>query len=300
MSSGLVLVTNALHQAEGAELGLHPALQDMQSQLIGRRRQWFRCADKSPLGWYAALVDTPPAALLAARCADLPASARQVWVASPYHAQLGRDSVRLLSEVDFPWDEADSTWLCDGLNPLLLQEGMSLHACAAALLLACSTPLDAHPVPFAAIAGGLLPNRHPEGPDGGHLARLLSEIQMTLHANPQPTRVGKSEVHGLWFWGGCPLPALLPVGLPPVATSNVILQSLGPEHGAEMIISEVEGLPDLLSLSALPDAVILAGAGHAVCLNSSLLPRYAKGWRVKSPAGEADLFTRMRGIAHVA
>ncbi len=295
----LLLLTDALHRAEGEGLGLHPALIDAYPKLTRMRRQWFRCADKTPLGWYAALADTSPAALLAARCAGLPASARQCWVASPYHAQLGRDTVRLMPEGAFSWSEVDSAWLCDELNPLLQDDGMSLHACGSALLLACTTPLDAAPLPFAAIAGGLLPNRHPDGPDGGHLMRLLSEIQMSLHNQPQPTRSGQPEVHGLWLWGACAHPAKLPVDLPAVATRNPFLQSLAHEHGAE-IISEVERLDEVLSPSILPKTVVLAGAGHAVLLRKSLLPGFAKWWKPKSPSTEDALLSLLREIAHAA
>jgi len=291
----LLLLTDALHKMDGAGIGLHPSLMDIQAQLVRRRRQWFSCADETPLGWYAALVNSFPAALLAARCADIPAAARQAWVASPYHAQLGRDTVRLMPEGDFPWNEADSAWLCDLLNPLLLEEGMSLHAVGAALLLACITPLDAAPLPFAAISGGLLPNRHPEGPDGGRLMRLLAEIQMSLygitHSTGQPTRDGQPDISGLWLWGASALPAELPADLPSVATQNPFLRALEHEHGAEIIISEVERLSEVLPSAVLPKTVVLAGAGHAVCLHKSLLPSFVKDWQAKSSATEAELFT---------
>lgn len=289
----LLLLTDALHKMEGGGLGLNAALMDIQPHLLHRRRQWFCCADATPLGWYAALVGTSPAALLAARCSDISASARQCWVASPYHAQLGRDTIRLMPEGSFPWSEADSIWMCDLLNPLLLQEGMSLHACGAALLLACNTPLDAAPLPFAAISGGLLPNRHPQGPDGGRLMRLMAEIQMSLHDKPQPTRSAQPQVHGLWLWGASALPAILPANLPPVATRNPFLQSLQHEHGAGVMISETERLSEALSSEVLPKAVVLAGGGHAVCLHKSLLPRFSKGWQAKSPATQAELFVRI-------
>jgi len=295
----LLLLTDALQGADGG-FSLHPGLMHLQPQLVRRRRQWFCCTDETPLGWYAALVNSSPAALLAARCADFPAAARQAWVASPYHAQLGRDTVRLMPEGEFAWSEADAVWLCDLLNPLLLEEGMSLHAVGAALLLACITPLDAAPLPLAAISGGLLPNRHPDGPDGGRLMRLLAEIQMSLHVvthrEGQSTRSGQPEVNGLWLWGASVLPAVLPADLPSVATQNPFLQSLQYEHGAQVMMSEVERLPELLSSDKLPSAVLLAGAGHAVLLNTSLLPRFTKGWQVKSPATQGDLIARLNGM----
>ena len=303
----LLLISDALHGAEGGFV-LHPSLMDYQPRLLKRQRRWFHCAEKTPLGWYASLVHSDPASLLAARCSDLPTDARQAWVASPYHAQLGRDTVRLMPEGELAWSETDAVWLCGLLNPLLGEECMSLHAVGAALLLACKNPLDTHPVSFASIAGGLLPNRHPDGPDGGRLMRLLAEIQMSLHAathsTGQPTRDGQPDISGLWLWGATALPTVLPVDLPSVATRNPFLQSLQveckQEHGAEIMISEVERLPDLLSSAALPKTVVLAGAGHAVCLKQSLLPSFTKNWQAKSPATEAELFAHINRMLDAA
>jgi len=309
MTSGFVLLTDALLRGEGKGFALHPALADVGKHMARMRRQWFVAPDQNPLGWYAAIVGAEPAALLAARCSDLPANAQQLWVASPFHAMLGRDTVRLFPETDFPWGAADSTWLCDKLNPLLHEDRMSLHVCGSAMLLACRLPLDAAPAPFASVAGGLLPDRSPEGADGGRLMRLLAEIQMTLHQKIQPTREGKPVVHGLWFWGACALPSELPVGLPPVATLNPVLQSLEHAHGAELMISEAEHLSSLLSekklpqnvllKNVLPQNVLLAGAGHAVLLRKSLMPRFGKDWQAGFPAPEADLLQRLRRLADV-
>jgi len=296
----LLLITDALLAGESKSFALHPALIDFRRQLAAMRRQWFRTPDNNPLGWYAALVDTTPAALLAARCTDLPANARQVWVASPYHAIMGRETVRVLPEVDFLWGEADSTWLCDELNPLLEEDGMSLHVCGAAMLLASHVPLDTAPLSFASISGNVLPNRHPEGVDGGRLMRLLSEIQMSLHNKPQPTRSGQPEVHGLWLWGACEIPSELPVGLPPAATLNPVLQALEHGHGARITITESAHLSDLLASRKLPPAVLLAGAGHAALLHKALMPRFGREWQAGFVAPEADLLVCMRKLADAA
>ncbi|MDQ6966576.1 MAG: threonine synthase, partial [Mariprofundaceae bacterium] len=278
-----------------------PALADVSNHLARMRRQWFVATNQNPLGWYAALVGADPASLLAARCNDLPANAQQLWVASPFHAMLGRDTVCLLPEIDFPWSEADSAWLCDELNPLLEGDRMSLHVCGSAMLMASRVRLDAAPAPFASVAGGLLPDRYPEGVDGGRLMRLLAEIQMTLHQQQQPTRSGKPLVHGLWLWGACDLPSELPVGLPPVATLNPALQSLEHGHGAGLMMTEAEYLSALLSSNPsakkLPQSVLLAGCGHAVLLRKALMPRFGKDWQAGFPASEADLLQRLRRLA---
>lgn len=296
----LLLVTDALLAGEGKACSLHPALDDVRVPLARMRRQWFRAPLHHPLGWYAAIVGAAPAALLAARSTDLPGNARQVWVASPFHAMLGRDTVRVLPEADFPWSEADSEWLCDELNPLLQEDRMSLHACGPAMLLASHVPLDASPLPFAAIAGGLLPNRHPAGVDGGRIMRLISEIQMLLYSRQQPTRFGQPPVHGLWFWGACAMSSELPAGLPPVATMNPVLQALQHGHGAELTITESAHLADILAGRKLPQDVLLAGSGHAVLLRKALMPRFGRDWLAGYPAPETELLARLRRLADAA
>jgi len=290
----LLLISDALQRGGDGSFALHPALAESGRTLAKRRRRWFSCTDNKPLGWYAALVGSSPAALLAAGCPHLPVAARQGWVASPFHAMPGRDSVRLLPESDLPWDGHDADWLCAELNPLLMQEGMALHACGAALLLTCEHPIEAEPAAFAAIAGGLLPDRHPAGPDGGRLMRLLAEIQMSLHASGQPTRAGKPAVNGLWLWGACTLPKGLAANLPAVAAADPYLQALHHSQGANLAICEAVRLSALQLQDGLPGNVVLAGADHAVLLRPSSMPNWSKGWQPKSSLGEDRLIARLR------
>jgi len=300
MASGMLLLVDALLASGEGELALHPFLDARQAQLLHRRRQWFVCADKDPLALYAGLVEQAPAALIAAACDAISPACRQLWVASPFHAMLGRDSVRLLPDAAMPWDEADARWLCGELNAFLAEEGMELIAVGAALVLCCEEPLDTCPVPFAAIAGGLMPNRHSEGPDGGRMMRLLAEIQMFLHNKPQPTREGKPTLSGLWLWGA----SLLPVEASPrsftVATRNPFLHAVADGRDACTIISECERLEPLLPASGLPDEMLLCGGGHALLLSKGLLPRMHRDWQPVSSGFEAEMLEKLRGLTHAA
>jgi len=60
----VVLVCDGL-SLSGSGLMLHEELLRWQKALSMRKRAWFLCSDKTPLEWYAAIVDAPPAALLA-------------------------------------------------------------------------------------------------------------------------------------------------------------------------------------------------------------------------------------------
>jgi len=290
-----MLISDGLIQA-GSELSLHPVLLPWQEEMIKRKRAWFSCKDKVPLEWYAAIVDAPPAVLLATQCGDIPVDTKQCWVASPYSSQLGRDTVRVMSEGSVPWREEDARWLCDMLNPLLGEEKMHLLNIGAALLLACCEPMAVRPESFAMVAGKVLPNHHPEGADGGRLMRLISEIQMSLHGIYADHRAGKADIHGLWFWGGSLWPAKRPETMPAVATRNPFLQAVVEGKDAKMMMTEAERIDELVKQgTSLPEKIVLAGEGNAVLLTKALLPRLGKaGWIPKSARDEPELLSELR------
>lgn len=300
----LLIVTDGLIPSEATSdsgLCLHPALTSWERQFRGRSQQWFSCGDRTPLDWYAAAAGTTPATLLAERYGEFPEGTRQCWVASPFHTQLGRDRVHVLAEVEFPWCEEDAEWLCALLNPLLQQQGMRLLPVGAAMLLTCEQALDAHPASFAAIAGHLLPDRHPGGVDGGRLARLLAEIQMLLFQHPAAHRRarGDVDVNGVWFWGATDVADTTRPRHIATRTCNPVLRSLTREHDAHLIISEAGRLQALFGEDeGLPSQILLAGHGHAVRLMKPIWPKFGKcTWRPVSVDSEGSLLALLREMA---
>ena len=283
---------------------LHPDLLLWHKQLSACKQQWYECADRNPLAWYATVAGISSTALVAAACSEIPASTSQCWIASPYHAQLTRDAVRIYPEGLFPWTAGDAAYLCEALNPLLLEEGMQLFAVGAAILLTCRDAMDAWPLGFGELSGKMLPNRHHEGEDGGRLNRLLSEIQMLMFQHPSFERHerGEVDVNGLWLWA--PLdwsddmgPINADTKNIAVATRNPVLQSMVDGREAKLIISEAERLSELVKAdSPLPKTIILAGEGYAVVLSKPLLPRLRKtGWQPKSVKTESELVSMLHG-----
>jgi len=199
----MLIVTNGLVQTPDG-LKLHPLLEPRRGVLLQRSRSWYTVPTYTPLSLTAWLAGRSPAALIASRL-NLPDSVQQCWVASPFHAQLLRDRLQVMPDGAFPWGADDATALAALLNPLLAEEGMALHALGSSLILACDHPIDASPASFAEVSGNLLPNRHPEGVDGGRLMRLVAEIQMYLYRNPLLERRsrGEPDVRGIWLWGRC-------------------------------------------------------------------------------------------------
>ncbi len=292
----MLIVSDALVESERS-LTLHPELFPWRRALGTYKQQWFSCSDKIPLEWYAVIADVSPAALLARKHDHIPVNTKQCWVASPYSGQLGRDQVRVMPEGSFPWCEEDARWLCDMLNPLLQEEGMHLLHVGAALLLACCEPMHARPSSFARVSGKTLPNRHPEGEDGGRLMRLISEIQMSLHGRHADHRIGQPEIHGLWLWGKSAWPTNPAGSMPPVATRNPFLQAVAEGKNAKVTITEAERIDALLKQEkTLPKKVVLAGEGYAVLLTKSLLPRFGKvSWTAKSTKTESALLSIIFG-----
>jgi hypothetical protein len=113
-----------------------------------------------------------------------------------------------------------------------------------------------------------------QGADAGDWARLLSEIQMVLHQTPVQTAQGL-DVQGLWLWGGAEeAKAIDAQKLPAVASKdfylNAVLQNLGKQQDAEVIVSHAESLHTLLP-TVLPKDWLLLGAGKSVRLKNNML-----------------------------
>jgi len=292
VSVPLLLVTHGLISNQDG-LTLHPDLFSWQRLLAKRKQQWFDCSAKNPLALYAKLLDVKPALLLASKLPEN--TAKQYWVASPYHAQLSRDSVRVMPEGMLPWCEQDAAWACELLNPLLQEDGIQLHNIGSALVLACDKALHAEPAVFSDIAGKTLPNRHPSGADGGYLMRLMAEVQMMFKQSPAMHRrqCGEVDIHGLWFWGSCE-PSNLEAPLSKaVATRDAFLSAMVDGKDASITITEPEQLSELIKEGvALPKQVLLFGEGYAVRLKQALLPKFGGNhWLPKAVKEESALLS---------
>jgi len=295
VSTPLLLVTHGLIPNQDG-LTLHPDLFLWQESLAKRKQQWFHCTSKNPLALYAKILGVEPALLLGSK---LPTNtAKQYWIASPYHAQLSRDSVRVMPEGMLPWCEQDAVWACELLNPLLQEDAIQLHNIGSALVLACDRPLQAKPAIFANIAGKTLPNRHPSGADGGYLMRLMSEVQMMFKQSPAMHRRqrGEIDIHGLWFWSAYEPNNLETSASMTVATRDSFLRAVADAKDANITITEPEQLSELIKEGAsLPKQVLLLGEGYAVQLKQSLLPKFrGNHWSPKAVKEETELLSILR------
>jgi len=298
MNTPLLVVSNGLISNQG-ELNIHPDLFFWQSELKNRKKKWFSCKNHNVLSFYGALLNMQAAHYLAQK-ANIQAA--QYWLASPYHAQLARDAVRVMPESMLPWHAEDARWICELLNPFLQEELVRLHAVGAALLLTCDKPWQSSMADFADIAGHHLPNRHPKGEDSGRLMRLMSEIQMFLKQHPALYRRerGMADVHGLWLWGGVDAAVQSEKNIKdiPLATRNASLYGLVDGKDAKLTLSDAEDVSKLLKDGEkLPKQVILMGEKHAVWLKKSFLsPLLKQQWAAESLRDESELFNDLRVV----
>lgn len=280
-----VVVTDALVM-QGDAIVLHPSLAPWQQRLLRMHQSWSKVAMQTPLSVFAASLPVAPASLLAQVFAEDLAKSAQVWVVSPFHARLTRSSLRVMPDDMLDISVANAAELCAVLQPLLAEEGMQLVAKGRVLLLSCDRLWDVSMADFAEISGQSLPDMLPQGRDGGHWMRLMSEIQMMLHQHPIVTPAGL-PILGVWAWGQGNVQSIDVASAKGMATRSPNLlawsQWAGKDQNAEMIVTEAVFLPELLKVdSPMPKCWQLQGGGQQVSLTPSLLTACLA--RIKKPS----------------
>jgi len=275
-----IVITDALLDQHGTT-HLHPSVKAWEKGLLSMQQRWAReDKDYLPLSWFChTYAQQGAAASLAVLASDIPKNSKQYWVVSPYHARLTRSALRVMPESMLGWSVENAHDLCDVLSPLLSNDGMSLHTVGSAVVLACDRVWDVQVADFAAVSGGCLPDKMPEGQDAATWMMLITEMQMLLHQQPIHT-AEHIQIHGVWLWGMAEhaamdrLQAKMMQG-DAVATRNVYLQSLlqqmDKECDASVIITEADQL-HLLCKEGVCDAKewILMGEGQSVSLKPSV------------------------------
>ncbi|MFT4726000.1 MAG: hypothetical protein ACI9UN_000495 [Granulosicoccus sp.] len=144
--------------------------------------------------------------------------------ADPVHLQADRDTAKLLPAEMLGLSEDEAEGLLRDINAFLLADNMFLSRQGGRgwyLSGMDASRLESYPPSFLA-------NRNasaylPDGEDSGAWRRLMTELQMLLHAHPvneQRERLGKLPVNSLWFWGGAPLYSSLAVQAKPKTVSR--------------------------------------------------------------------------------
>ncbi|MFT6875810.1 MAG: hypothetical protein ACJAZF_001926 [Granulosicoccus sp.] len=156
--------------------------------------------------------------------------------ADPIHLQPDRDTAKLLPAEMLDLSEEEAERLLMDINAFLLADNMVLsrrQGLGWYLSGMDASQLESFPPSFLA-------NRNasaylPEGEDSGQWRRLMTELQMLLHAHPvneEREQLGKQPVNSLWFWGGAPLYSSLDVAIDGVGHADTLtVTALGSATG---------------------------------------------------------------------
>ena len=258
----------------------------------------------APIEWYEALIGAGQGAsglLAAAMGQGVPGEARQCWLVSPFAGRLGRDAVHIMPEEAFIWDDDDTQWLAGLLQPLLAGDGFTLLSRDGCMLAVTENPWDAKPASFAQVAGHRLPNRHPEGADGGRLMRLCAEMQMLLASKPSARRqaAGLPAVMGAWLWAPAKLPAA-PMERLRVISDDALIRTCTADAGAALPVAILRAVQveAWLAHQPLPRHWLLGGDRHAVLLDMRSWPGFGRhAWQPRRPVSRAELNRRLHRLS---
>lgn len=193
----------------------------------------------------------PPIAPLSAHGDGLDVSDGWWLRVDPVHLVADRDQLYLsASEIlEVTQSEADS--IVAELNRLYEDEGWWFAApTPRRWYLRLPQPLVMRTTPTHTAMGRRVGEVLPQGEDALYWQRVMTEIQMVLHACPVNARrreEGRLEINSLWFWGGGELPQ---VGIQPGCERVVSDDPLGKG------LARLHGLP-----VESPDAVSIEKAG---------------------------------------
>ncbi|HEY9148194.1 MAG TPA: hypothetical protein VIQ22_04220 [Gammaproteobacteria bacterium] len=205
----LTLLIDSLQPADGAWPSL-PALQQLLSK-----------GERSPLesDYYRVLcglfglaggAQTLPLASLSALGDGLDSSDGWWLRADPVHLVADRDQLYLSAYQTLHISQSEAERLAAELNRTYEEDGWRFHVPhPSRWYLQLPAPLAMQTVPTATAMGSPVREVLPRGEDAMTWQRVMTEIQMVLHASPVNAErgvTGELAVNSLWFWGGGALP----------------------------------------------------------------------------------------------
>lgn len=232
--------------------------------------------------------DAPLAPMLASH-AGLPA-AQGYWIcATPVFLETRRTALLLNGPDALQISADESAALVATLAANLREEQLVLHAPRAdQWFIQCDTTPALRTTDLDTVRGGDVREYLPQGADSRRWHRLMTEMQMLLHAHPvNQTRdaAGRPPVNSVWLWGGGTLPTV-PTGAAAafdvVWSNDVAVCALAHHTGARL-----EAEPARLAPAQWDGARHLL-ATHA--LQAPLQHGELAGWREALGALDANWF----------
>lgn len=134
-----------------------------------------------------------------------------IWMrADPVHLHADQHQLILLDQTMFNLDQHDALVLANEVRTLLEDHDMIFEAPVSdRWYIRLKDMPDVWTTPIHDVAGRDIHRFMPQGTGKNNWAKLLNEIQMTLHNHPvniERRQRGELEVNSLWFWGCGHLP----------------------------------------------------------------------------------------------
>ena len=196
--------------------------------------------------------DWPLAPLLA--CAEDLATKNDTgyWLcATPIHLETRRNALMLTDPAALALTATESIAFAATLAEHLREENVTLHAARPGhWFLRCDAPPVMTTAPLGRATGHDVRTFLPQGKDSARWHRILTEIQMLLHAHPANDAreaQGLPPVNSIWLWGGGTAP---PAGHAPYAkvySSNAAIRALANHCGCPIEDAPARLLAEMLS-----------------------------------------------------
>lgn len=254
----LLLSDIARHLPVGEDWPAMPALQKLLARGTGEtlRSDLSRCLFEHFQLPQEEGSDLPLAALSA--LGDGLDASHGWWLrVDPVHMVADRDQLYLSASGALGLSQSETDGLIAELNRLYADDGWQFVAATPQRwYLRLPQPLVMRTIPTVAAMGRRVGEVLPQGDDGLDWQRVMTEIQMLLHASPVNTprsEQGLLTVNSLWFWGGGSLPQVRgECGWSRVLADDPLARGLAQLHG----VSTGSSSPSMLEA--------LASAGERV------------------------------------
>ncbi len=204
----------------------------------------------------ATALGVPAAALAAARWPER-ARGAQLWIATPYRAEVRAYPQARAHAMPLALASSERAQLSRILTPLLEPLGLALVDAGGALLVVAERIWDVHPPDFGHLRTQGIPNRPPSGRDAKDWLRLHAEMEMALR------KEGLAD--GLWLWGGAPLPCDAPRIR--ACTNDPELAAMADARDARAVFVDLAASSSLWPPRRPPRHILIAGASEALELS---------------------------------
>lgn len=165
------------------------------------------------------------------------------WLcADPVHLEMQPSRVLLHSGEECHADEAQQ--FCAALNAHFETEGLRFHAPhPARWYVHCAAGQDLHTIGLDEAVWQDAKTLPPQGRDALRWRKILTEVQMLLHAHPvnqQRATAGQHPINSLWLWGGGG-----------ASRPQPRMQGAGGDHELPGLLARAAGIPAATSLPQL-------------------------------------------------